>query len=176
MPIRRSLAPLFLCALLACSSTEPPSAPLHSASEPSFLGATWHEDEPSARTRIERAAAGLLYTSESDYPFTWFQFVASTVGPLDTISVRQLVGALPGTAVQVVSLDDFFARHIERVDPADRVAVALVPRYRRLRETLRHAARDVRVYRVGTVRVDCYLIGVDRDGTVIGLSTVAIET
>ena len=64
---------------------------------------------------------------------------------------------------------DRLARHIERVDPYDDVAVALVPRYRVLRETIRHAVRDPVVFRVGRIAIDCYVVGTDWDGNVVGL-------
>ena len=78
--------------------------------------------------------------------------------------------------METITLDEFFGRHIERVDPDDPVAVALVPRYRVLRETVRHAVREPRVFRVGRIAIDCFIVGTDRNGDVVGLTTVAIET
>ena len=86
-----------------------------------------------------------------------------------------VVGPQIGPTVRK-GIDDFFARHIERVDPYDDVAVALVPRYRVLRETIRHAVREPVVFRVGRIAIDCYVVGTDWEGNVVGLTTVAIET
>jgi hypothetical protein len=133
---------------------------------------------PTAVTRLllERAATGLLYTSESDYPFTWFFHAGPVPTPLTVDAFRATLEIAPDTPVEVVSLDDFFARHIERVDPADAAAVALVPRYRLLRETIRHTLRQPVVFRVGRIAIDCYVVGTDRAGNLVGLTTVAIET
>ncbi|MDB4887037.1 MAG: Nuclease inhibitor-like protein [Gemmatimonadetes bacterium] len=129
-----------------------------------------------AGVRLERAARGLLYTSESDVPFTWFSAAGPFASPPGDAALRLATGAADGDPVETITLDRFFARHIERVDPADRAAVALVPRYRHLRETLRRAIPGIRVYRVGRTRVRCFLVGTDRDGNLVGLYTEAIET
>jgi hypothetical protein len=128
------------------------------------------------RRRLLQAADGLLYTSESDRPFTWIFREGPAAAPLDVTAYRAAFGVPADVPVEQVALDDFFARHIERVDPADAAASSLVPRYRHLRETLRRTLRDVRVFRAGRIAIDCDIVGVDADGHVVGLRTVAIET
>ena len=150
----------------------------------------------TTRTLLERAARDLTYTSESDYPFVWFfQFVARTQAdapapvlqedlvipdaPPRALSVeefRTLLEVPTTEQVDLVSLDAFFARHIENVDSADSVAAALVSRYVVLRETLRGTLDDVQVFRVGRIVIRCYIVGTDRDGNLAGLTTTAIET
>ena len=153
---------------------------------------------PTSTTRalLERAARDLTYTSESDYPFVWFfQIVARTQADAPTSEIdevlfgpdssaralsmddfRTLLEVPPTEQVDMVSLDDFFARHIENVDSADSVAVAHVPRYLVLRETLRRTLRGVQVFRVGQIVIRCYIVGIDGDGNLAGLTTTAIET
>jgi len=36
--------------------------------------------------------------------------------------------------------------------------------------------RDARVYRLGKIEIQCYIAGLDGDGNLAGLKTVAIET
>src|SRR4051812_45835982 len=74
------------------------------------------------RVRLEAAAAGLLYTSESDYPFTWYFHSGPTASPLTIDAFRRMLGLAPSVTVETRSLDDFFARHIEAVDPYDATA------------------------------------------------------
>ena len=125
------------------------------------------------RERLERAAAGLLYTSEGDAPFEWVELAGNDLTP---DGFRALVAAAPGTRVEEVSLDRFFAGHIEGSDPGDPAAQALVERYRALRETLRAVLPDVRVIRVGEVEIRCYLVGRAPGGGLAGLATTALET
>ena len=136
--------------------------------------------EFTIRARLELASGDLLYTSESDYPFTWFAGAPPAsvplALPLSIGTMRAVVGAPPDAPAEVISLDAFFARHIERVDPYDSAAVALVPRYVALRETIRRTLPGVQVFRIGAIQVHCYAVGVDREGHVVGLETIAIET
>ncbi|GJG85321.1 hypothetical protein tb265_05020 [Gemmatimonadetes bacterium T265] len=130
------------------------------------------------RARLERAAAGLTYMSESDYAFD-FVIAPRRVPPhatLDEAAFRAAFDVAPDEPVEVVSLDSFFARHIEQVDPADEWARALVPRYRALKRTVHAVTGTTRVYRVGRIAVRCYLVGTDAWGGLLGLTTTAIET
>jgi Nuclease A inhibitor-like protein len=126
------------------------------------------------RQQIERAAAGLLYTSESDYVFDYVTLPSVPGQVLEPDQIAALVGHA-GQPVAEITLDEFFARHIERVHPADPASVALVPRYRALEETLRAALGNVRVFRIGTSQIDCYVLGTVPGG-LAGLHTVSVET
>ncbi|HEY0094158.1 MAG TPA: nuclease A inhibitor family protein [Archangium sp.] len=110
------------------------------------------------RERLEQAAAGLVYTSEGDAPFEWVELAEA-----------------PGGAREV-TLERFFAGHIEESDPNDPASQALVERYRSLRETLRETFPDIRVFRVGEVEIRCYLVGRAPGGGLAGLATTAWES
>ncbi|MDB4889832.1 MAG: Nuclease inhibitor-like protein [Gemmatimonadetes bacterium] len=125
------------------------------------------------------ASRGLLYTSESDYPFVFVRRSQVSRSPNTALTVaefRSAFGVPSNTQVETVSLDEFFARHIERVDPFDDVAQALVPRYIRLRETLRASLLQLVIYRVGRIAIGCYILGFDANGDLEGLTTISIET
>ena len=132
-------------------------------------------DHDERRSRLEAAAAGLFYTSEGDAPFEYVELGAADGSALTAESFARLAGIAPGTRVEEVTLERFFAGHIEASDPADPQGVALRERYRTLRETLRGSLDDVRVFRVGDVEIRCYAVG--RAGKAIaGLATTAWET
>jgi Nuclease A inhibitor-like protein len=57
----------------------------------------------------------------------------------------------------------------------DSAQAAQVRQFRRLEKVLEARLSDIRVYRVGTVHIDVYIVGkVGRD--LVGLTTVLIET
>ncbi|WP_420126635.1 nuclease A inhibitor family protein [Longimicrobium sp.] len=130
--------------------------------------------DPALRERVERAAAGLTYGSESDRPFEF----CSLPGGGDAPPGAEAFGALIGAhgPVEERDLDDFFMRHIETIDPADTGAQHLRPRYEALRELLRTSLNGTTVYRTGRVEVQCYVVGGDGRGNLAGVRTVAIET
>jgi Nuclease A inhibitor-like protein len=176
---RRAVIPALVAALVASTLLAACAAPEHVAAPTTTL----REELDSsgvptgiARLRLEDAAAGLTYTSESDYPFTWWFHAGPVTRPLTPDAFRATLGLAGTVRVETRDLDEFFARHIEWVDPYDATAIALVPRYERLRETVREVLRDPVVFRVGRIAIDCYIVGFDRAGNLVGLRTVAIET
>jgi hypothetical protein len=169
-----------LLAVSACAAAPDiaaPTAPATSSTTPALppIGVV----PGTERLLLEAVSHGLLYTSESDYPFVYFRhagFNNPAQPALSTAQFGSLLGIAPGTPIEIVSLDDFFARHIERVDPSDSAGQARIPRFILLRETLRRSLSHVQVYRVGTIAIDCYIVGFDANGDLQGLTTIAIET
>ena len=117
----------------------------------------------------------LVYSSESDRAFEWFE-LAGAEWPLAAEEFARAVGAAPGAPAEERELDAFFKRHIETSDPYDTRAQEIRPRYEALRELLRRSLRDLRVYRVGRVEVACYVVGRAEPGGIVGVRTVAVET
>jgi hypothetical protein len=135
-----------------------------------------NQPDPALRERLERESAGLLYTSESDRPFEFFAFPGAGDQPPGVDAFARLVGAPADAPRQERDLDHFFARHTDRSDPNDAATQRIRPRYEALRETLRTALRWPTVYRIGQVEVQCWVVGGDGRGNLVGLRTVAVET
>ena len=129
------------------------------------------------RDRLEAASAGLLFSTESDRPFTFVRLPARTpLGELTPERVAELAGAA-GAKAREWPVERFLARHIMRVDPLDDRAQALVPRYEALDDALRGALGPVRVFRIGEVEIRVLALGNDpATGELVGLETVAVET
>jgi hypothetical protein len=130
--------------------------------------------DPGLRERLERAVEGLTYGSESDRPFEFLFLPGGGDAPPGAEGFGRLIGA--AGAVEERDLDDFFMRHAETSDPADTEAQRIRPRYEALREMLRTELRGTTVYRTGRVEVQCYVVGGDGKGNLVGVRTVAIET
>jgi hypothetical protein len=133
--------------------------------------------QPALHQQLESAAEGLVYSSESDRPFTvFFRAAAELPADLTARSFATLVGAAPGAPAEEWTLDRFLANHIEYVEPVDRLAWERLPRYDALKRLLLRELRNVRVFRVGEVQVRCFAVGRDGAGNLVGLETVAVET
>jgi hypothetical protein len=78
--------------------------------------------------------------------------------------------------VEVRSVDEFFARHTTTSDPYDGETQRIRPKYEELVRLLSRRLRDVKVYRIGRIEIACYVAGLDAEGNLAGLKTVAIET
>jgi hypothetical protein len=132
---------------------------------------------PQLREELERASAGLVYSSESDRPFEFFSFpYAGRSSPPQAAEFAKLVAAKNGIPAEQRSLTDFFARHTATSDPYDSGAQKIRPRYEALIRVLSTRLRNARVYRLGKIEIQCYIAGLDGEGNLAGLKTVAIET
>jgi nuclease A inhibitor-like protein len=134
-------------------------------------------DDADLRRELERAAEGLVYTSESDRPFEWFELAGGAAGwPYGAGEFARKIGAPADAPLEERTLDRFFKPHIESTDPYDTRAQEIRPRYEALKTLLAARLRDVRVFRVGRIAIDCYAVGDDGRGNLAGLRTVAVET
>lgn len=130
------------------------------------------------RTRLEEAAHGLTYASESDRPFEFVRLRGTTtaIAALHPADLAALLGT-PQAPCAESALDRVMARHLSGVDPSDTEAKALVPRYDALVRTLVESLPGLRVFRVGEVEVRILFLGNDpANGELAGLGTVAVET
>ena len=120
------------------------------------------------------ATERLLYTSETDAPFTWFTVDGARTVPSDAALLAHL-GIAAGTPVAHTTLDAFFTGPLTAGDPglAEQHRVA---RFRQLKRALEGNLTGVTVLRVGTVQIRVFIVGVTRCGTVAGLETLAVET
>jgi hypothetical protein len=121
-----------------------------------------------AAAAIQRAAAGLLYPSESDAPFDLVRWDATKGDPSPAA-----VGALTrkgkkGRPVEDVPVAEFLAGLAETDDAAG---------FKALEQTLKKTLTELRVYRVGgSGKVDIYVLGKAASGEWLGLHTTSVET
>jgi hypothetical protein len=133
--------------------------------------------DAALRSELERASSDLVYSSESDRPFEFFSihYPGRNSAPLPA-DLLCLLGAPVNTPIAVRSLREFFNRHTATSDPYDNEAQRIRPRYENLVSLLERRLRDVKVYRVGKIEINCYALGLDGEGNLAGLKTVAVET
>ncbi len=127
------------------------------------------------RRNLEKAAEGLVYSSESDRPFEFVDLGTATWPP-EAEDITRLLCANPGDTIEERSLSDFFARHTTSTDPYDTETQKVRPRYESLVATIESELEGVRVFRAGSIEIDCWVLGRSPGGRIMGLRTVAVET
>jgi hypothetical protein len=136
-------------------------------------------DLPQSRPladELGRAAEGLLMPSERDAPLTFFELGRAGGRRLEPADVLRAAGYDAATPVEVVSLAELFApATADRAwhNARERRAAA---RFRHLVEVLDRSLADVRVFKVGAVAKDVYILGRTAGGTYAGLRTRVVET
>lgn len=136
-----------------------------------------HEEKKShmdAMTRISKAADGLLFSSESDYPLEPFVWTDSAQFTPDALYKLTTLPAATPVAKEDVS--DFFAPMLTRASGDTPDARKRVTRFRKLVKLLRQQLSDLAVYKLGEVEMPTFIVGRLADGTVAGLRTTVVET
>lgn len=173
-----------------------------------YVGATaltalrdWVDAHPStllgtadAVSTLTADAAGLWFTSESDYPLVVWQIDSPSTTSVTADNVKTLIGPVYSARAETMALAD---RTVEASDMAwmfDRYTVEQdwwedynreqAPAWQTLRTVFETQLSDVTVWRIGPANaysglagdIDVYVIGVTADGDLVGISTVSIET
>ena len=126
-------------------------------------------------SELARAAEGLWYMSESDYPLEPVRLEGAD-GPRPE-RLRELAGAGSDAPVETRKLEEFFRDAAavrmprEGTDDAPRAA-SFEGVVRALGENL----TDILVYRIGEINIAVYALGRSSSGNWLGLSTRVVET
>jgi hypothetical protein len=114
---------------------------------------------------LRSASEGLLYPSESDEPFEVFRWTAEE--QLQAHHVLAKAGKEKDENVEEITLAEFFEGLSEHEDGE---------RFKQLRRAIENQLRDVKVFRVGSIQIDVYIVGATHSGDWAGLHTKSIET
>lgn len=142
------------------------------------------------REQLEKAAKGILFPSESDFPLQFFTLPAGDVAALDlqaflgrlglSEELTQDFGVPLSSWAEERPFDGFFpsieeiaASHGTTAD--DPQVIAESKKLRKLEALVKRRLRDVKVFRVGRVEIRCYIAGLYKK-EITGLVTTAIET
>ena len=123
---------------------------------------------------LQKATEGLLFMSESDYPFETICWQELT--ELSPAFLRNQAGLAVDAPLETISLDDFFqvaASDAEWRSPESRQAAV---KYRNLIAFLKENLDNVKVYKLGRVNMPVYIVGQSKAGNWLGLSTRVVET
>ncbi|APR86655.1 sugar-non-specific nuclease inhibitor [Minicystis rosea] len=124
--------------------------------------------------RINAAGGGLSYPSERDAPLLPCRFAGSDTPT--SASVLAAAGKPEGTPVELRTLEDFFEGLTDAGEEASFAERTEAEQWQALMMTLQRELDDVRVYWIGRVDVDAYVLGRTPSGTWLGLRTHAVET
>lgn len=123
---------------------------------------------------IESACAGLIYISETDSAL--LPFAGTKTSSIDSATILRQARRKPNEAVEEVSFERFFERLTEIKDWFGELEKARAEKFIGLQKLLAENLGGLRVYRIGRVKVEILVVGLDVDGCVMGIATQAVET
>lgn len=122
---------------------------------------------------IEAGIEGLIYISESDSD--WQLYDGGKVEKVSKEAFGKIIKA-DASAIEERPFDEFFERLGAAKEWHGEKEKGRAERYRKLGALLGDALEDIRVFRVGKIRIDIYVVGKNKDGNLAGIKTFAIET
>jgi hypothetical protein len=124
------------------------------------------------KDQLELLTDGLLFPSESDYPFVWQELTQFAGLP----SCDQLSQAFQNTCV-LVNAKEWFERYGTVQDYMDHQQKKTARAIAKLGRSMHKTYDQVQVYRIQDEgpEVQIYILGINKFG-VTGLSTISIET
>lgn len=132
------------------------------------------EDDASLSDRLKSLTEGLSYQSESDYAVEPYAREADKGTP----SAEEFAKGREGedAAVRELNLDSFFGKYTEEQDWWGEEERAVAGKFQALVKFLKESLSDVKVYRVGGVDADVYVVGRTSSGGYAGVKTKVVET
>ena len=119
------------------------------------------------------AIADLLWTSEAEYPFEIVYW--QDADRLNEVTLLQHFNYAPQTKIGTQDIKTFFAATTTEKEWHDEVERIEVKRYQKLVNLLSNYLTNVRVYSIGEVEIDVYILG-ETERAIVGLMTKAIAT
>ena len=123
---------------------------------------------------LSKACDGLMWLSETDYP--WYVAYWEDEGQIERSILIKQYGCDPKIPMTQTTLDSWFKNAITERDWHDEIERLQVKRYRYLYNWLKNNLQDIKVFLVGEVEIDVYVVGKLNSNTVVSLSTKIVET
>ena len=122
---------------------------------------------------LKVATRGLLFMSESDYPFEVFKW--GSAEPTREF-LRGPAGRDSSAPVETQGAAEFFRAAASEPEWKGEAELAVARRYKALLRLLESSLSDLRVYRVGAIDMNVYVAGRAPSGNWLGVSTRVVET
>jgi hypothetical protein len=123
--------------------------------------------------KINNAASGLLFMSETDAPFEAVEFSEAS---LDQVKQKIRSSSSSGDNLEEQEADYFFRNHVKEYPEHGEEEKAQIQKFKTLILLLKENLADIKVYRVGSIQIDAYIIGKLKSGKFAGLKTKLVET
>lgn len=130
---------------------------------------------PGICFRTRKRVENLWFLSETDAEISPF-FIPLEGKGLSKEIIVAAIGKPIDSPVEEREFDDYFGRLTRVYDGANDVVRNNAERFTRLRDLLKSNLSGLRVYKIGTIRVDVLVVGIDAAGDVRGIRTFAVET
>jgi hypothetical protein len=124
--------------------------------------------------RIKKFTKDLYYISETDSEISPF-----TGRRAESVSQEALLaqtGRTENSEVEERNFEEFFKPLLEVQDWFGDEEKKTAARFSKLKELLQKELKDLKVFKVGSIELDVYVVGLDAEGVLTGIKMKAVET
>jgi hypothetical protein len=133
-------------------------------------------DSSDLIAQLKQACNNLLWISESEYPFEAFCWQNQTASDLTHEKLLDFTHHSTDTIVKTDDFDSFFEVVTQPQDWYGDEEIATMKQYQQLVATLKQRLNNLKVYRLGEINLDIYIVGQTPDSHLAGIATKAVET
>ena len=124
--------------------------------------------------RIKKIAEGLYYISETDAEI--FPFSGSKAERVVVEEVLKQTESAVDAPVKERDFNEFFTRLTERQEWFGEEEIVTADKFAELKRLLECNLRDLKVFKIGRIELDIYVVGLDSENNLTGFKTKAVET
>jgi hypothetical protein len=114
---------------------------------------------PTLVDTFKTTVQDLYYSSESDYPFAVFALQCDISTPLSPNTLLKHLGKPQNSTIDEQPVDQFFSRLTQIKPWYGNQEIAIANRFQTLADLVHNTLVNPTVYRIGTVEIDIYIVG-----------------
>jgi hypothetical protein len=132
------------------------------------------QNDEALLQELRKLTKGLLFMSESDYPVEVFSQAANAEKAL---SAQDIIAAKnPKGTVSEIDFESFFRNATTEQAGQSPEAGQTVKKFQALVKALKDNLSEIKVYKVGEIEADVYVVGKTASGNFAGVTTKVVET
>lgn len=133
-----------------------------------------NQAQNSLTGKIENQVKGLCFVSETDAEILPFDGIRAESVTKDALLAQIKFSENP--AVEEINFEDFFSRLTKIEEWFSDEENQNARKFADLKNLLQSELKDLKVFKVGTIEIDIYVVGLDSQNLLKGIKTKAVET
>ena len=130
--------------------------------------------ECELKNQLKKATENLFFISETDAEITpFFGRQAQAVTKEEILMQSQ---SMANVLIEENDFAGFFKRLTEIQDWFGDEEKATAQKFAELKDLLERNLRDLKVFKIGKIQIDVYVVGLDAENNLLGIKTKAVET
>lgn len=124
--------------------------------------------------KVKELSEGLYYISETDAEIFPFEGTKAEAVTKENILIQ--TKNAPDAPVEERNFAEIFARLTAMQDWFGDEEKATAERFAAIQKFLEENLKDLKVFKIGSIQIDVYFVGLDANGNLMGIQTKAVET